>query len=63
MNEIEIETEAKTYYSEDLLDSESRKRYEEACYAFDEQIKPLARAVNDSERLTKDDYAIRINAR
>ena len=49
--------------SGDLLDPKTRRRYEKARAFFGKKLRPLAKEVRDSERLTKEDFAIRINAR
>ena len=64
MSRTESEETAETNcQSEDLLDADTRRRYEVACSFFEKQLISIARAVSDSECLTKDDFAIRINAR
>lgn len=46
----------------DALPSE-REQYEQACQGPRAELQPLIDAVRESERLTQDDFAIRINAR
>ncbi len=58
---IEEKQEA-VYQAEDLLDAETRQQYVEACLFFERTVDPVAQEVVNSERLTKDDFAIRINA-
>src|SRR5579862_1705796 len=43
--------------------SEARKRYEDAEEEWDKALQPLEEAITASERLTEDDFAIRINTR
>jgi hypothetical protein len=43
--------------------SEARKRYETAEDEWDKALRPLEDAITASERLTEDDFAIRINTR
>lgn len=60
------ETEEKpetTDQSADQLDADTRREYEKACAFFGQKLSPLAKEVVDSERLSKDDFAIRIDAR
>jgi DNA-binding transcriptional regulator YiaG len=45
------------------MDEETLKRYEEACRQLDKKLKGVAKEIRESERLTRDDFAIRINAR
>jgi hypothetical protein len=49
--------------SVDLGDTGTRRRYEKAYAFFGKKLLPLANDATASERLTKDDFAIRINAR
>lgn len=58
-----ITTEDKCRAHEELLDAETRREYEEARSFFAEKLSALAKEVADSERLSKDDFAIRINAK
>jgi hypothetical protein len=44
-------------------DSEVRKRFEESQEKWAEIIQPLVEAISASERLTKEDLAVRINTR
>lgn len=46
-----------------VLEQDSRKRYEEALQKWDEKLGWLNTAYRDSERLSKDDLAVRINTR
>ncbi len=43
--------------------SEVRKRFEESQKRWAGIIQPLVEAISDSERLTKEDLAVRINTR
>jgi len=45
------------------LDAETRRRFEEALAKLDEDFKPWTDSIRESERLSEDDFAIRINAR
>ena len=49
--------------SQGTLDESARKKYEKALQSLDEELRPLTDAVRDSEHLTQEDFAIRINAR
>jgi len=44
-------------------DSEARKRFEAAQQKLDQVFQPLEDAISASERLTEQDFAIRINTR
>lgn len=44
-------------------DSDARKRFETAQEEWDRIFQPLEEAITESERLTENDFAIRINAR
>jgi hypothetical protein len=46
-----------------VMDQDSRRRYEEALQKWDEKLEWLNTAYRDSERLSKDDLAVRINTR
>jgi hypothetical protein len=45
------------------MDEETRKLFEEELRRWEPITKPLVDAVEDSERLSDQDYAIRINTR
>ena len=44
-------------------DSETHRSFEESRARWDEILKPQIDAIRDSEQLTQDDFAIRINTR
>jgi hypothetical protein len=44
-------------------DAEARERFEKALRELDAEFKPWTDAIQESERLSEDDFAIRINAR
>jgi hypothetical protein len=47
----------------DVMDADTRRRYDEASVLFDQQTNSLVEEAAKSERLTKDDFAIRINTK
>jgi hypothetical protein len=44
-------------------DAQTRQRFEEELAVLDEELKPWTDAIQESERLTENDFSIRINAR
>ena len=44
-------------------DEQTRQRFEQELAILDEELKPWTDAINQSERLTENDFSIRINAR
>ena len=46
-----------------VFDAAARERYAKARRELKAKLRPLTEAVRDAERLSKDDFAIRINAR
>lgn len=46
-----------------VADSAANKQFEESRAKWDEIVKPLVDAIAESERLSEDDFAIRINTR
>jgi hypothetical protein len=61
--ETTINPETDTREFPDVMDAETRQRYEKACDVFQQRIDPLAREIVESERLSKDDFAIQINTK
>ena len=47
----------------DQPESEARKRFQAAQEKLNDVVKALEKAISASERLTEEDYVIRINAR
>lgn len=47
----------------DVMDADTRRRYDEASDLFDKPTNSLVEEAVKSERLTKDDFAIRINTK
>jgi hypothetical protein len=58
-----IQTDEEQEQFPPVMDDAGRRRYEEACRFFDEHLASLAKEAEDAEMLTKDDFAIRINAK
>jgi DNA-binding transcriptional regulator YiaG len=44
-------------------DNKTRERFEQALTNLDEKLKPWTDAIRDSEQLSEEDFAIRINTR
>jgi hypothetical protein len=44
-------------------DDETRQRFEQALTELDEKLKPWTDAIHESEQLSEEDFAVRINTR
>lgn len=47
----------------DLRNNEARAKFEQILSDVDKKFKPVTKAIRDSQRLSKEDFAVRINAR
>jgi hypothetical protein len=47
----------------DLRDGNARAEFEKILTAVDKKFKPVTDAIRDSQRLSKEDFSIRINTR